>query len=95
MPGAQFQVSIRKCSEISSTEQDAVRSEECRLRGKHKLPDQCEQDIFVVVSRAGEVPVYRVKPEDLFTCSIETFFFPADSFHLKTTRKYHVKKFLL
>lgn len=62
MPGAQFQVSLRKCSEISNTEQFDQRN--VRLRGKHKLSDKWEQDTFVVVSRAGELPVYRVKPED-------------------------------
>lgn len=34
-----------------------------RLRGKHKLSDKWEQDIYVVVDQAGDLPVYTVKPE--------------------------------
>lgn len=34
-----------------------------RLRGKHKISDKWEQDVYVVVDRAGDLPVYTVKPE--------------------------------
>ncbi|KAK7921783.1 hypothetical protein WMY93_008685 [Mugilogobius chulae] len=43
---------------------DRVLVRNVRLRGKHKLSDKWEHDIFVVVSRAGELPVYKVKPEN-------------------------------
>ncbi|KAK7945555.1 hypothetical protein WMY93_001283 [Mugilogobius chulae] len=44
--------------------EDRVLVRNVRLRGKHKLSDKWEHDIFVVVSRAGELPVYKVKPEN-------------------------------
>lgn len=31
-----------------------------RLHGKHKLEDKWEKDIYIVVSRAGDLPVYTV-----------------------------------
>lgn len=34
------------------------------LCGKHKLEDKWEKDIYVVVSRAGDLPVYTVQPEN-------------------------------
>ncbi|KAJ8356812.1 hypothetical protein SKAU_G00196060 [Synaphobranchus kaupii] len=34
-----------------------------RIRGKHKLADKWEQDVHVVVQRAGDLPVYTVRPE--------------------------------
>lgn len=43
---------------------DRVLVRNVRLRGKHKLSDKWEQDIYVVVKRAGELPVYTVKPEN-------------------------------
>lgn len=42
---------------------DRVLVRNVRLRGKHKLSDKWESDVFVVVSRAGDLPVYKVKPE--------------------------------
>ena len=42
---------------------DRVLVRNVRLRGKHKLADKWESDIYVVVKRAGELPVYTVKPE--------------------------------
>lgn len=33
------------------------------LRGKHKLSDKWEQDTYMVVKRAGDLPVYTVMPE--------------------------------
>lgn len=42
---------------------DRVLVRNVRLRGKHKLSDKWERDIYVVVRRAGELPVYTVKPE--------------------------------
>lgn len=34
-----------------------------RLRGKNKLADKWESDVYVVVWRAGDLPVYKVRPE--------------------------------
>lgn len=43
---------------------DRVLVRNVRLRGKHKLEDKWEQRVYVVIKRAGELPVYTVKPED-------------------------------
>uniref|UniRef100_A0A3P8SAU4 Integrase catalytic domain-containing protein n=1 Tax=Amphiprion percula TaxID=161767 RepID=A0A3P8SAU4_AMPPE len=43
---------------------DRVLVRNVRVRGKHKLSDKWEQDIFVVVKQAGDLPVYTVKPEN-------------------------------
>lgn len=42
---------------------DRVLVSNVRLRGKHKLSDKGEQDIYVVVDQVGDLPVYTVKPE--------------------------------
>lgn len=42
---------------------DRVLVRSVRLRGKHKISDKWEQDIYVVVDQAGDLPVYTVKPE--------------------------------
>lgn len=42
---------------------DRVLVRNVRLRGKHKLADKWESLVYVVVSRAGDLPVYTVKPE--------------------------------
>lgn len=42
---------------------DRVLVRNVRLRGKHKLADKWESDVHVVVKRAGNLPVYTVKPE--------------------------------
>lgn len=42
---------------------DRVLVRNVRLRGKHKLSDKWEEEVYVVVHRAGDLPVYRVKPE--------------------------------
>ncbi|XP_030582401.1 uncharacterized protein LOC115778497 [Archocentrus centrarchus] len=42
---------------------DRVLVRNVRLRGKNKLADKWEADIHVVVRRAGDLPVYVVKPE--------------------------------
>lgn len=34
-----------------------------RIRGKHKLADNWESTVHVVVKRASDLPVYTVKPE--------------------------------
>lgn len=44
-------------------EGDRVLVRNVRLRGKHKLEDKWEQDIYVVVKQAGDLPVYTVRPE--------------------------------
>ncbi|XP_030613817.1 uncharacterized protein LOC115800532 [Archocentrus centrarchus] len=42
---------------------DRVLVRAVRLRGKHKLADRWETDIYVVVKQAGDLPVYTIKPE--------------------------------
>lgn len=42
---------------------DRVLVRNVRLRGKHKLSDKWEEELYVVVHRAGNLPVYKVKPE--------------------------------
>ena len=44
-------------------EGDRVLVRNVRLRGKHKLEDKWEKDIYVVLKRAGDLPVYTVRPE--------------------------------
>ncbi|KAG7453802.1 paraneoplastic antigen Ma3-like [Solea senegalensis] len=48
----------------SLKEGDRVLVRNVRLRGKHKLEDKWEQDVYVVVKRVGDLPVYTVQPED-------------------------------
>ena len=43
---------------------DRVLIRNVRLRGKHKISDKWEATVHVVVSRAGTLPVYTVKPEN-------------------------------
>lgn len=42
---------------------DRVLVRNVRLRGKHKLADRWEPTVYIVVKRAGTLPVYTVKPE--------------------------------
>lgn len=42
---------------------DRVLVRNMRLCGKHKLEDKWEHDVYVVVSRAGDLPVYTVRLE--------------------------------
>ncbi|CAI5656502.1 unnamed protein product [Oreochromis niloticus] len=42
---------------------DRVLVRNVRLRGKHKLADKWEADVYVVVSHANDLPVYTVCPE--------------------------------
>lgn len=42
---------------------DRVLVRNVKLRGKHKLANRWEDDVYVVLKRAGEMPVYTVKPE--------------------------------
>lgn len=42
---------------------DRVLVRAVRLRGKHKLADRWETDIYVVVEQAGDLPVYTIKSE--------------------------------
>lgn len=44
-------------------EGDRVLVRNVRLRGKHKLEDKWEKDIYIVVKRAGDLPAYTVHPE--------------------------------
>lgn len=41
-------------------EGDGVLVQNVRLRGKHKLEDKWEEDIYVVIKCAGDLPVYTV-----------------------------------
>lgn len=43
---------------------DRVLIRNVRIRGKHKISDKWESAVHVVVSRAGTLPVYTVKPEN-------------------------------
>ncbi|KAK7881930.1 hypothetical protein WMY93_028104 [Mugilogobius chulae] len=47
----------------SLEEGDRVLVRNVRLRGKHKLEDKWERDVYVVIKRAGDLPVYTVRPE--------------------------------
>ncbi|KAK7933302.1 hypothetical protein WMY93_004198 [Mugilogobius chulae] len=42
---------------------DRVLVRNVRLRGKQKLADKWESDVYVVVKKAGNLPVYTVRPE--------------------------------
>ena len=42
---------------------DRVLVRAVRLRGKHKLADKWESDVYVVVKQAGDLPVYILRPE--------------------------------
>uniref|UniRef100_A0A3B3DXT9 Gypsy retrotransposon integrase-like protein 1 n=1 Tax=Oryzias melastigma TaxID=30732 RepID=A0A3B3DXT9_ORYME len=48
-------------SKLEAGDRVLVRS--VRLRGKHKLADKWEADVYVVVRRVGDLPVYTVRPE--------------------------------
>ncbi|XP_038160147.1 uncharacterized protein LOC119795956 [Cyprinodon tularosa] len=51
---------------IESTLQtgDRVLVRNVKLRGKHKLADKWEEDVYIFLKQAGEMPVYTVKPEN-------------------------------
>ncbi|CAL9686825.1 unnamed protein product [Knipowitschia caucasica] len=42
---------------------DRVLVRNIRLRGKHKLADKWEADVYIVVKKADDLPVYTVRPE--------------------------------
>lgn len=42
---------------------DRVLVRNVRLRGKNKLADKWEKEVYVVIKRAGDLPVYTVRPE--------------------------------
>ncbi|XP_038152461.1 protein NYNRIN-like [Cyprinodon tularosa] len=42
---------------------DRVLVRNVRLRGKHKLADKWESSVYIVVKKAGNLPVYTVRPE--------------------------------
>ncbi|KAI5087043.1 hypothetical protein C0J45_24413, partial [Silurus meridionalis] len=44
-------------------EGDRVLVRNVRLRGKHKLADRWESDVYIVQRQSGDVPVYVVRPE--------------------------------
>ncbi|CAI5655207.1 unnamed protein product [Oreochromis niloticus] len=43
---------------------DRVLVRNVRIRGKHKLADKWESTVHVVVKKAGDLPVYTVRPEN-------------------------------
>lgn len=55
----------RRVTESTLEEGDRVLVRNVRLRGKHKLADRWDPVVHIVVSRAGELPVYTVRPERL------------------------------
>ncbi|KAL3992153.1 cell division cycle protein 37 [Sarotherodon galilaeus] len=42
---------------------DRVLVRNVRVRGKHKLADKWESSVYIVVKKAGNLPVYTVRPE--------------------------------
>ncbi len=42
---------------------DRVLVRNVKLRGKHKLADKWEKDIYIVIKKAVDLPVYTVQPE--------------------------------
>ncbi len=42
---------------------DRVLVKNVRLKGKHKLADKWEPEVYVLTKKAGDLPVYTVKPE--------------------------------
>lgn len=42
---------------------DRVLVQNVKLQSKHKLADKRESDVYVVFKRAGDPPVYKVRPE--------------------------------
>ncbi|XP_030610231.1 uncharacterized protein LOC115797849 [Archocentrus centrarchus] len=42
---------------------DRVLVRNVRLRGKNKLADKWESDVYIVVRQSGDIPVYVVRPE--------------------------------
>ncbi len=53
----------RRVTESTLEEGDRVLVRNVRLHGKHKLADRWDSVVYVVVSRASELPVYTVRPE--------------------------------
>ena len=43
---------------------DRVLVKNVRVRGKHKIADRWENEVYIVTKRAGSLPVYTVKPEN-------------------------------
>ncbi|XP_049332090.1 uncharacterized protein LOC111196705 [Astyanax mexicanus] len=54
----------KRVTESTLEKGDRVLVRNVKLRGKHKLSDKWESVVYVVVGRAGELPVYTVKPEN-------------------------------
>ncbi len=42
---------------------DRVLVKNLRLKGKHKLADKWKLEVYAVTKKAGDLPVYTVKPE--------------------------------
>ncbi len=52
-----------RVTESTLEDGDRVLVRNVRLRGKHKLADRWDSVVHVVVSRAGELPIYTVRPK--------------------------------
>lgn len=61
----------KKVTDSSLEPGDRVLVRNVRLRGKHKLADRWEAEVHVVVSRAGDLPVYTVCQEGKKVSAIE------------------------
>lgn len=54
----------KRVVESTLKEGDRVLVRNIRLRGKHKLADKWETDVYIVLRQSGDVPVYVVRPEN-------------------------------
>lgn len=54
----------KRVVESTLKEGDRVLVRNIRLRGKHKLADKWESDVYIVLKQSGDIPVYVVRPEN-------------------------------
>ncbi len=60
-----YEVASQNAWEIAENNKilDCVLVRNVRIRGKHKLADRWESEIYVVVKQSADLPVYTVRPE--------------------------------